>query len=119
MKIVSVMLRGLGVHMGPIAAGQQQASDKSSSPGDVASARKSQLVVNSDLVSFSIVADSVRSSIKVDLSAPIELVFEHNDQQHRQQRHSLGAYVSGQLETATSGGGKQPAYCVYWDATTR
>lgn len=89
LKVVFVMLRNLGAQMNLAA---------------------SQLTVNSNLIAVSIVGDSSaqrqtrqqqqsEAANKVDLSAPIELVFEH-------ERKQLV-------------GRQQPPRCVYWDAAVR
>lgn len=86
LKLVHVMYRTLGSQMGP--------SDRLSDSGG-SSWRQ---LVNSNLVSLSIVADSRYkfSPLKVDLAAPLELVLRH-------------------LEPLGSMG--PPPSCVYWDSS--
>lgn len=75
------MLRGLGNQMEPADGAE---------------------VVNSQLVSMSIVADAryKYAPIKVDLSAPLELTFQH-------------------LRPASGSPASQPPRCAYWDASHR
>lgn len=94
------MLKGIGAHMERpqqqqhlVAPADGQAFDGQSS------ASQQRLVVNSNLVSFSIVADP-RYTIKVDLSAPVELVFKH-----------IEPLAGWQLSASP--------LCVYWDTSTR
>lgn len=90
------MLKGIGAQMeqqlGP-SDHQQQQQQQQTDPNS------QRLVVNSNLVSFSIVADP-RYTMKVDLSAPIELVFKH-------------------LEPLDDRRGLAAPHCVYWDTTIR
>jgi hypothetical protein len=123
------MLRGLGAHMEPSAAGQQQQQQQQLAPetlapagGDKSSAGARRLAVNSDLVAFSIVADSAaRAPTKVDLAAPIELVFRHNSQLPASVVNAAG--LSGHNQAQPPTGPARPAangaQCVYWDTKAR
>ena len=74
-------------------------------------APRGALLVNSNLVSLSIVADAryKYAPVKVDLSAPVELVFRH-----------LAQPTSVALPAAdASAAGSGASRCVYWDATQR
>ena len=98
LKIVFVMIKGLGAQMEPPSGG---------------SGTSGRSLVNSDLVSLSIVADSRFKStpVKVDLSAPVELVFRHLDQQATDWPPAAGQVPSGRRIGSP--------HCVYWDSTIR
>ena len=115
------MLRGLGAHLEPAMVAQQleaaaaaaaaaAASDKSSA-GDSSPTATKSLAVGSDLVGFSIVADSTRSPTKVDLTAPIELVFRRN---HHYNPLAIVNGAANQAAPPTRSG-----VCVHWETAIR
>lgn len=99
------MLRQLGSQMEP----------REQQPPDSTGQRRVALV-NSDLVSFSIVADT-RRPLKVDLSAPIELVFRHNSD-----NLAFAGPAPEWAQVAAAGrraGGAGASSCAYWDTSSR
>lgn len=106
LRVVFVMIKGLGNHMEP-----------ASSPATSVNEHKQHLFVNSDLVSLSLVGappDQAHKSVKVDLSAPIELLFRHLDNNHDQWDLQPTWPTNRQQQQAT-----RPPRCVYWDTTIR
>lgn len=105
LRIVFVMIRGLGAQMEPKSLGGSEQEPQ-------------RLVVNSDLVSLSIVADPRHkyAPVKVDFSAPIELVFRHLDSSFspRQPTDWLGQQQQQPVKQRAS----QPV-CVHRDSSTR
>lgn len=102
------MIRGIGSQMEP----------KTSAASDIITNNlglvndKQRVIVNSNLVGFSIVADSRFKLVKVDLSAPIELVF----------RHLFPTYLAATENLATNQRAVRatnPPRCVYWDNNIR
>lgn len=94
LKIVFVMIKGLGNQM-------EQASGQDTG---------SRLIVNSNLVSFSFVADT--RAIKVEMPEPVELLFKHNFQE--QQKNLLAE----DMRWPQAQRPKSPS-CVYWDNALR
>lgn len=95
LKIVTVITRGLSAHMEPSAS------------------QSRRLLVNSNLASVSIVADPrfKVTPIKVDLSAPIELLFRHLS--------PLSSAGSGFNPELGWGSRAAKSRCVYWDTSVR
>lgn len=83
------------------------------SGGNFVNTNKQRFIVNSNLVSLSMVADSRFKPVKVDLSAPIELVFRHLFQ-----ANSVGATENLASNQRTFRATNQ-ARCVYWDNSIR
>lgn len=103
LKVVFVMLGGsLPGFMEPIQAAAASSAEHLSGR---------QLVVNSNLVSLSIVADArfKYAPLKVDLSAPIELTFRHLTPTTA----SSSSWTSSTTQTASSN------RCAYWDTSVR
>lgn len=120
------MVRGLGSQMEPTAATNQNQHNQSPVASEQAQQQPQKMVVNSDLVSLSIVAE-LRKSVKVDLSAPIELVFRHlavgagRQQAPAPAGRTPTADQSAQWAAAPAGARPAAAAprCVYWDTSVR
>lgn len=95
------MSRALGAQMEP-QLGATMTGD--SSP----TAQTTSWLVNSNLVSMSVVAAPTYQSspVQVELAAPLELQFKHQAQEP--------SPVAGSWR-----GQQQPGKCAYWDATSR
>lgn len=95
--------------------GQMDLQQHPASGGSAATeaANNQRMVVNSNLVSMSIVADPrfKYPSVKVDLTAPIELVFKHNDAKASNEPWSTNMV---RQRVANS-----KARCIYWDNIVR
>lgn len=98
------MIKGFGSQMEPTL----------SAPPD------SRTIVNSNLVSFSIVADP--RSIKVELSSPIELIFKHNVEESQQQKNINSLSVENIHHWPMDRSQRQQQQqtrCAHWDTSLR
>lgn len=113
LKIVFVMIKGLGSQMEPKTSTSDIITTTSSDNFVTNTHNKQRFIVNSNLVSLSIVADSRFKPVKVELSSPIELVF----------KHLFSSYNSATASTAENLANRTvksvPPRCVYWDNNIR
>lgn len=116
LKIVFLMVKKLEGHMDPLQMPYSAATLTSGSGFETN--HNQRMFVNSNLVSMSIVADPrfKYPSVKVDLSAPIELVFRHTDARFA---NELWSAVDSQTTNVRQRGANSKPRCVYWDNVVR